>query len=58
VTLRPSLETSLRTKRDSGAKLLVPYITGGLGADWVATLESVAAAGADAVEVASPSAIP
>jgi tryptophan synthase alpha chain len=54
VTLRPSLETALRTKRDSGAKLLVPYITGGLGADWVATLESVAAAGADAVEVGLP----
>lgn len=54
VTSRPALEATLRSHRDSGGKLLVPYITGGLGTDWVATLEAVAAAGADAVEVGLP----
>jgi tryptophan synthase alpha chain len=51
---RPELAPHLRTARDAGRKLLVPYITGGLGSDWVATLEAVAAAGADAVEVGLP----
>ncbi|MGA2210160.1 MAG: tryptophan synthase subunit alpha [Acidimicrobiales bacterium] len=49
-----TLELSLRQQRDAGRKLLIPYITGGLGSDWVATLEAVAAAGADAVEVGLP----
>lgn len=53
-TTRPELATTLRLHRDSGRKLLVPYLTGGLGSDWVATLEAVAAAGADAVEVGLP----
>ena len=48
------LEASLRQQREAGRKLLVPYVTGGLGSDWVATLEAVAAAGADAVEVGLP----
>ncbi|MFZ0171906.1 MAG: tryptophan synthase subunit alpha, partial [Acidimicrobiales bacterium] len=48
------LEATLRQQRDAGRKLLVPYVTGGLGPDWVATLEAVAAAGADAVEVGLP----
>jgi len=48
------LELALRSRRDAGRKLLVPYITGGLGTDWVATLEAVAAGGADAVEVGLP----
>jgi tryptophan synthase alpha chain len=48
------LEETLRQRRDGGRKLLIPYVTGGLGADWVATLEAVAAAGADAVEVGLP----
>jgi tryptophan synthase alpha chain len=51
---RETLELSLRRQRDAGRKLLIPYITGGLGSDWVATLEAVAAAGADAVEVGLP----
>jgi tryptophan synthase alpha chain len=34
--------------------LLVPYVTGGLGARWVEVLEAMAAAGADAVEVGIP----
>ena len=51
---RGLIETSLRAKRDAGRKLLVPYVTGGLGDDWVETLLAVAAAGADAVEIGIP----
>ena len=51
---RGALEERLRLKRAEGRKLLVPYLTGGLGPDWVACLEAVAAAGADAVEVGLP----
>ena len=28
------LEARLRAARDGGRKLLVPYVTGGLGPDW------------------------
>jgi tryptophan synthase alpha chain len=49
-----TLESSLRAARGQGRKLLVPYVTGGLGADWVEVLEAVAAAGADAIEVGFP----
>jgi tryptophan synthase alpha chain len=49
-----SIEPALRAKRDAGAKLLVPYITGGLHDDWVRVVEAVAAAGADAVEIGIP----
>ncbi|MGI9079295.1 MAG: tryptophan synthase subunit alpha [Acidimicrobiales bacterium] len=49
----PSLE-SLREKRDAGRKLLVPYVTGGLGADWLDVVRAVTAAGADAIEVGIP----
>ncbi|MGH9186558.1 MAG: tryptophan synthase subunit alpha [Acidimicrobiales bacterium] len=48
------LEVALRAARAAGRKLLVPYITGGLGADWVDVVRAVAAAGADAVEVGIP----
>jgi len=48
-----TIEQALLTKRDAGRKLLVPYVTGGLG-DWVRVVEAVAAAGADAVEVGIP----
>ncbi|MHB1987047.1 MAG: tryptophan synthase subunit alpha [Acidimicrobiales bacterium] len=48
------LETRLRARRAAGHKLLVPYVTGGLGSDWVATVEAVAAAGADAIEIGLP----
>ncbi len=44
----------LRTKRDDGRKLLVPYVTGGLGPDWLDVVRAVAAAGADAIEVGIP----
>jgi len=49
-----SLESALRARRAAGHKLLVPYVTGGLGDDWVAVVEAVAAAGADAVEIGIP----
>jgi tryptophan synthase alpha chain len=48
------LEGSLRTRRDAGAKLLVPYLMAGMTEDWVAVLQAVAAAGADAIEVGLP----
>jgi tryptophan synthase alpha chain len=48
------LEAHLRAKRDAGRKLLVPYITGGFGKDWLDVIRAFAAAGADAVEVGIP----
>lgn len=48
------LESALRARRDAGAKLLVPYITGGYDDDWPRVVEAVAAAGADAVEIGIP----
>lgn len=48
------LESALRAARDQGRKLLVPYVTGGLGDHWVDTLMAMAAAGADAIEVGIP----
>jgi tryptophan synthase alpha chain len=47
------LEAHLRQRRQAGAKLLVPYLTGGLG-DWVAALHALVDAGADAVEIGVP----
>jgi tryptophan synthase alpha chain len=49
-----SLESSLRSRRAAGAKVLIPYVMGGMSADWVEVLQSVVAAGADAVEVGIP----
>jgi len=49
-----TLEAELRARRDGGRKLLVPYVTGGLGDDWVETVRAVAAAGADAIEIGIP----
>jgi tryptophan synthase alpha chain len=48
------LEASLRTARDAGRKLLVPYVTGGLGTDWADIVRAVADAGADAIEIGVP----
>jgi len=48
------LEAHLRAQRDDGRKLLVPYVTGGLGEHWPEAIEAMAAAGADAVEVGIP----
>jgi tryptophan synthase alpha chain len=49
-----NLEAHLRARRDGGAKLLVPYVTGGLGADWLDVVRAIADAGADAIEVGIP----
>ncbi|MEA2686504.1 MAG: tryptophan synthase alpha chain [Actinomycetota bacterium] len=49
-----TIEAFLRARRDEGRKLLVPYVTGGLGNDWTDVVEAVAAAGADAIEVGIP----
>jgi tryptophan synthase alpha chain len=51
---RGTLELALRRARDSGRKLLVPYVTGGLGEDWLDVVRAVAAAGADAIEIGIP----
>ena len=48
------LDPALRSARDSGRKLLVTYVTGGLGNDWTVALEAMVAAGADAVEIGLP----
>jgi tryptophan synthase alpha chain len=49
-----ALEAHLRGRRDAGRKLLVPYVTGGLGADWTEVVRAFGAAGADAIEVGIP----
>ena len=51
---QPALEAGLRARRAAGAKLLVPYVTAGLTADWTRAVEAVAAAGADAIEIGIP----
>ncbi len=47
-------EAALRGARGDGRKLLVPYVTGGLGDDWCEIVRAVAAAGADAIEIGIP----
>ena len=49
-----SLEAHLRARRAAGHKLLVPYVTGGLGQGWLDVVRAVAAAGADAIEIGIP----
>ena len=49
-----NLESHLRERRAAGRKLLVPYVTGGLGREWCEVVRAVVAAGADAVEVGIP----
>jgi tryptophan synthase alpha chain len=48
------LESTLRARRQAGRKLLVPYVTGGLGTDWLDVVRAVADAGADAIEIGIP----
>jgi tryptophan synthase alpha chain len=48
------VEPHLRAVRGSGRKILVTYVTGGLGRDWVRTLEAMVVAGADLVEIGIP----
>jgi len=49
-----TLETALRRRRDAGHKLLIPYVTGGLGRDWLEVVRAIGAAGADAIEIGIP----
>src|SRR2546423_5959293 len=49
-----NLETHLRAQRDAGRKLLVPYVTGGLGTAWLDGVRAVADARADAIEIGIP----
>ncbi|MGZ8735330.1 MAG: tryptophan synthase subunit alpha [Acidimicrobiia bacterium] len=49
-----NLEAHLRARRAEGHTLLVPYVTGGLGASWLDVVRAVASAGADAVEIGIP----
>jgi tryptophan synthase alpha chain len=49
-----TLESTLRANRDRGRKLLVPYVTGGLGRAWCESLRAIADAGADAIEIGMP----
>ncbi|MGA2528291.1 MAG: tryptophan synthase subunit alpha [Acidimicrobiales bacterium] len=49
-----TLETALRQSRDLGRKLLIPYVTGGLGHDWLDVVRAIASAGADAIEIGIP----
>jgi tryptophan synthase alpha chain len=49
-----NLESHLRERRAAGQKLLVPYVTGGLGSAWLDVVRAVVDAGADAVEIGIP----
>jgi tryptophan synthase alpha chain len=51
---RIDLEQHLRARRDAGRKLLVPYVTGGLGSNWCNFLRAMVDAGADAIEIGIP----
>ncbi|MGH1489298.1 MAG: tryptophan synthase subunit alpha [Acidimicrobiales bacterium] len=49
------LETQLRAKRETGRKLLLPYVTAGYPTDdWPRLVEGLAAAGSDAIEIGIP----
>jgi len=54
VTVGTSIEAHLRARRDAGHKLLMPYLSGGVRADWTEVLLAIVAAGADAIEVGIP----
>ena len=49
-----TIEATLRAARDRGRKLLVPYLTGGLGRAWTDAVRAVADAGADTIEIGIP----
>jgi len=48
------VEERLREVRSAGRKILVTYVTGGLGSDWVEALQAMVAGGADLVEIGIP----
>jgi tryptophan synthase alpha chain len=49
-----AVETALRKARAAGRPSLVPYVTGGIRADWTDLLAAMIDAGADAVEIGLP----
>ncbi len=49
-----AVEASLRSARAGGRKLLVTYVTGGLGQDWIDALRAMVESGADLVEIGIP----
>lgn len=49
-----NLETHLRSRREAGRALLMPYLTGGIAPDWVDYLRAFVDAGADAIEIGLP----
>ncbi|MDA8073342.1 MAG: tryptophan synthase subunit alpha [Actinomycetota bacterium] len=51
---RAALESTLLARRGAGRKLVVPYVTAGVVADWLQVVRALAAAGADAVEIGLP----
>ena len=54
MTITVTLEQHLRERRDGGRKLLMPYLSGGVTADWTDHLLAIIANGADGVEVGIP----
>jgi tryptophan synthase alpha chain len=48
------LATELAARRDGGAKLLIPYLMGGTGPDWIEGIHALVDAGADAIELGLP----
>ncbi len=53
MTAMPTLDATLRARRDAGGKSLVTYLTGGLG-EWQQMIRAAAQGGADAIEVGIP----
>lgn len=51
---RDAVAEALQRRRDGGGKALVPYLTGGLGDDWLTAVQASADAGADAIEIGVP----
>jgi tryptophan synthase alpha chain len=49
-----AVEPALRAARDRGRKLLVTYMTGGLGENWDEYVQVMVEAGADAIEIGLP----
>ena len=49
-----AVEPALRAGRDAGRKLLITYVTGGLGPDWTDVLRAMVEGGADLIEVGIP----
>ncbi len=48
------IESSFRAKRVAGAKLLVPFVTGGMTENWLDIVRALANEGADAIEIGIP----